>query len=185
MKAQSFSGLPEILLIEPSVYHDDRGFFLETYQSERYIDSGIPEFVQDNLSCSRKNVLRGLHFQHPKGQGKLVWVPHGRVFDVAVDVRIGSPTFGRWTGRALSSEAHQLYIPPGFAHGFVVLSDEALFAYKCTDYYDGASDRTLLWRDPSIGIEWPVTDPVLSAKDRAGLTLAELAEHGNLPTYGG
>src|SRR5687767_7378165 len=185
MKVQSFSELPEILSIEPPIHRDDRGLFLETYQRRRYIDSGIPEFVQDNLSCSRKNVLRGLHFQHPKGQGKLVWVPYGRVFDVAVDIRVGSPTFGRWTGRTLSSEAHQLYIPQGFAHGFVVLSEEALFEYKCTDYYDGASDRTLLWRDPRIGIEWPVADPILSAKDQSGLTLAELAEDGSLPTYGG
>jgi dTDP-4-dehydrorhamnose 3,5-epimerase len=180
----SDTALPGVLLVEPSVFGDERGFFLETYQAERYEAAGIPgPFVQDNVSRSRRGVLRGLHYQQPDAQGKLVQVLDGEVYDVAVDVRWGSPTFGRWTGLLLSSTTkQQLYIPAGFAHGFVVMSDHALFVYKCTTVYREEHDRSVLWSDPALGITWPVDDVQLSAKDRAAPTLGSLPPH-LLPRY--
>ena len=161
--------LPEVLLVEPKVFGDARGFFYEGYQAERYAAAGIPgPFVQDNLSRSARGTLRGLHFQEPKGQGKLVQVLRGRVFDVAVDVRTGSPRFGRWVGVELAEEPLcQLWIPPGFAHGFCVLSESADFFYRCTELYAPAAERAIAWNDPRIGIRWPIEQPLLSAKDAA------------------
>ena len=161
--------LPEVLLVEPKVFGDARGFFYEGYQAERYAASGIAgPFVQDNLSRSARGTLRGLHFQEPKGQGKLVQVLRGRVFDVAVDVRKGSPRFGRWVGVELAEEPlRQLWIPPGFAHGFCVLSESADFFYRCTELYAPAAERAIAWNDPRIGIRWPIEQPLLSAKDAA------------------
>ncbi len=162
------TGLPGVLLIEPRVLGDARGFFMETYHARRYAESGLEaRFVQDNLSFSRRGTLRGLHYQQPHAQGKLVYVLQGEVFDVAVDIRAGSPTFGKWLGTTLSADnRRQLYVPPGFAHGFCVTSETALFAYKCTDFYDAAAEGSILWNDPAIGIEWPVRNPLLSDKDR-------------------
>ena len=159
--------LPGVLIIEPDVFGDSRGFFMETYHKERYRAIGIEaEFVQDNTSFSRKGTLRGLHFQYPHGQAKLVQVFMGEVFDVAVDIRKGSPKFGQWFGARLSSDnKQQLFIPAGFAHGFCVLSDTALFSYKCTDFYSPTDEKGVLWSDPDIGIEWPLDDPLLSDKD--------------------
>ena len=161
--------LPEVLLVEPNVFGDARGFFYEGYQAERYAESGIPgPFLQDNLSRSVKGTLRGLHFQEPRGQGKLVQVLRGRVFDVAVDVRKGSPRFGRWVGVELAEDPpRQLWIPPGFAHGFCVLSESADFFYRCTELYAPGADRVIAWNDPRIGISWPIEHPLLSAKDAA------------------
>ena len=169
------SELPEVLVIEPVVHGDSRGFFYELFQSGRYAAAGLASsFVQDNVSRSVKNTLRGLHFQEPKAQGKLVQVLRGTVFDVAVDVRRGSPRFGRWVGVELSeATARQLWIPAGFAHGFCVLSDSADFFYKCTEVYSPETERTILWNDPAIGIRWPVSEPILSGKDRNGSTLAD------------
>ena len=168
--------LPEVLLIEPDVYGDSRGFFMESWNRERYAQLGFShKFVQDNVSFSRRGVLRGLHFQNPKPQGKLVSVLYGEVYDVAVDIRSGSPFFGRWIGINLSAENHlQLYIPPGFAHGFYVLSESALFCYKCTDFYCSEGDYTLRWDDPTLAIDWPTTDPALSAKDQGGIWLKDI-----------
>ena len=165
-------------IIEPKVFGDERGFFLETFQAERYkelVGIDLP-FVQDNHSRSGKNVLRGLHFQKTKPQGKLVRVVRGEVFDVVVDIRKGSPTYGLWAGVILSEEnKRQFWVPPGLAHGFVVLSDVADFEYKCTDYYDPSDDGCLMWNDLTVGIEWPEgIEPILSAKDKEGLTLGEL-----------
>lgn len=176
--------IPDVLLIEPKVFGDDRGFFLETFHDERYAEHGIPSgaFVQDNLSKSRQGILRGLHIQHPHGQGKLVTCPLGEVFDVAVDVRLGSPTFGQWVGAHLSeSNHHQLWIPPGFAHGFQVLSETALFAYKCTERYHPQDEFSVLWNDPAVGVQWPLAEPTLSEKDRAAPTLE--AQRSRLPSY--
>lgn len=161
--------LPEVRIIQPRVFADDRGFFLETYNEKRYVDAGINvRFVQDNHSSSTQGVLRGLHYQVEHAQAKLVWVLDGRIFDVAVDVRIGSNTFGRWVGVQLDSTSkHQLFIPPGFAHGFCVLSETADVMYKCSDFYRPEDEAGVLYSDPEIGIEWPVTHPVLSAKDSA------------------
>lgn len=179
------AGLPGVLLVEPMVYRDARGRFMENWSRQRYHDLGIAgPFVQDNLSHSRMGVLRGLHYQAPHPQGKLVSVLRGAVWDVAVDVRAGSPTFGRWLGHTLSEEnAFQLYVPEGFAHGFVVTSEDAIFSYKCTSYYDSAAEGTVLWNDPDLGIEWPVEDPVLSDKDRAGPRLRDIADE-RLPRFG-
>jgi dTDP-4-dehydrorhamnose 3,5-epimerase len=167
-----------VVIIEPKVFGDERGFFLETFQAERYKElAGINmPFVQDNHSRSGKNVLRGLHFQKTNPQGKLVRVVRGEVFDVAVDIRKGSPTYGQWAGAILSEEnKRQFWVPPGLAHGFIVLSDIADFEYKCTDYYDPADEGCLMWNDPAVGIEWPEgIEPILSAKDQVGQTLAEL-----------
>jgi dTDP-4-dehydrorhamnose 3,5-epimerase len=178
--------LPGVLIVEPRVFGDERGFFMESYNAGRYGEAGLPDrFVQDNLSFSRRGVLRGLHFQNPQPQGKLVSVLQGEVFDVAVDIRVGSPTFGRWTSVTLSAEnKRQFYVPPDFAHGFVVTSDVALFYYKCTDYYAPASEGSVLWNDPGIGIEWPIEAPTLSEKDRAAPTLRETPEDA-LPRYAG
>jgi dTDP-4-dehydrorhamnose 3,5-epimerase len=180
------TALPGVLLIEPKVFGDARGFFLESYQAQRYAEVGIAgPFVQDNHSRSQQSVLRGLHYQRQHSQGKLVWVTRGTVFDVAVDIRRGSPTFGRWVGVTLSEDNHcQLYIPPGFAHGFCVLSNTADFLYKCTDFYIPADEGGVLWCDPDIGITWPVAAPLLSEKDQCYSRLAEVPlEH--LPVYEG
>jgi dTDP-4-dehydrorhamnose 3,5-epimerase len=166
------------VIIEPKVFGDERGFFLETFQAERYKElAGINlPFVQDNHSRSGKNVLRGLHFQKTKPQGKLVRVVCGEVFDVVVDIRKNSPTYGLWAGAMLSEEnKRQFWVPPGLAHGFVVLSDVADFEYKCTDYYDPTDEGCLMWNDPTVDIEWPEgIEPILSTKDQDGLALGEL-----------
>ena len=169
--------LAGLLLIKPDVFGDSRGFFQETWNLRRYTEEGLDHhFVQDNLSFSRKGTLRGLHFQNPHAQGKLVYVLQGEVFDVAVDVRADSPTFGQWYGVMLSAENHQqLFVPEGFAHGFCVTSETALFAYKCTDFYRPDLEFSVQWNDPEIGIDWPVTDPQLSEKDHQGQPLAEFA----------
>jgi len=175
------TSLPGILLIEPKVFGDQRGFFLESYRRDVFEAAGIPALVQDNHSRSVRNTLRGLHFQHPHGQGKLIRVTTGAVYDVLVDVRRGSPTFGKWEGYELSAEnKRQLWVPPGFAHGFCVLTDFADFLYKCTEYYHPESEHTLLWNDPEVGVEWPVDGPILSEKDKVGKRLGEL---GMLPDY--
>jgi dTDP-4-dehydrorhamnose 3,5-epimerase len=175
--------LPGVVIIEPKVFGDARGFFMETWQRDRYAEVGLPTtWVQDNLSQSRRGVLRGLHMQYPNPQGKLVTVLKGEVFDVAVDIRLGSPTFGQWVGVFLSGDnKKQLYIPPGFAHGFVVTSDEVLFSYKCTDFYDPKSEIALLWNDPDVGIKWPVVEPALSAKDMQGVRLKDLPHNRLMP----
>lgn len=170
--------LPGVLVIEPERYRDDRGYFMEIWEQNRYAESGLPtRFVQDNISCSKRGVLRGLHFQHPQPQGKLLSVLEGRVFDVAVDIRRGSPTFGDWTGEVLSAEnGHQLYVPEGFAHGFVVQSATALVHYKCTDFYAPECEHSLRWDDPALAIDWPVEDPIVSDKDTAAPTLETIDE---------
>jgi dTDP-4-dehydrorhamnose 3,5-epimerase len=161
--------LPGVVLIEPQVFEDSRGFFLETYHRAKFEAAGIPEaFVQDNHSRSVRGVLRGLHFQTGRPQGKLVRVVRGAVFDVAVDIRRGSPTFGRWTGLEISAENRRMvYVPPGFAHGFCTLSPQADFLYKCTDLYAPELDRGIRWDDPDVGVKWPISAPLLSAKDAA------------------
>jgi dTDP-4-dehydrorhamnose 3,5-epimerase len=161
------TSLEGVLLLEPRVFEDDRGFFLETYSRRMFEAHGVTaDFVQTNHSHSIRNVLRGLHYQVGKPQGKLVRVVRGRVYDVAVDIRPSSPTFGRWLAEELSAENRRmLYVPPGLAHGFCVLSDEADFLYACTDYYHPAGERGILWSDPDLGIPWPVTSPLLSPKD--------------------
>ncbi|MDF7659526.1 dTDP-4-dehydrorhamnose 3,5-epimerase [Erwiniaceae bacterium L1_54_6] len=169
--------IADVKIIEPKVFGDERGFFLETFQKERYLSALNIEgdFVQDNHSRSSKGVLRGLHFQRENPQGKLVRVVRGEVFDVAVDIRPESPTFKQWVGVYLSEENKtQFWIPPGLAHGFVVISDFADFEYKCTNYYDPSSEGCLLWNDPEIGIEWPMESPLLSEKDKCGKLLSEL-----------
>lgn len=168
--------LAGLLLIEPKVFGDERGFFLETWSRKRYQEIGINvDFVQDNLSFSRRGVLRGLHFQNPQPQGKLVYVLQGEVFDVAVDIRQGSPTLGLWHGAVLSSEnKHQFWVPAGFAHGFCVTSETALFAYKCTELYAPQHERSIRWDDPSLAIDWPVTEPQVSDKDRLAPLLADI-----------
>ena len=178
------TSIPEVILIEPKVFGDPRGFFLETYQQKRYRDAGIAlPFVQDNHSRSAKGVLRGLHFQLRYPQGKLVQVIRGEVFDVAVDIRHGSPTFGKWSGSLLSETNHrQLYVPPGFAHGFCVLSEIADFLYKCTDYYHPEDENGIAWNDPGIGIDWPIASPRLSDKDRRFRPLHEVPP-ALLPRY--
>lgn len=180
------TALPGALIIEPRVFGDSRGFFLESWQRDRYAAAGLPaDFVQDNLSLSRRGVLRGLHFQHPRGQGKLVYVLQGEVYDVAVDIRPDSPTFGRWEGVLLSAEnKRQFYVPPGFAHGFCVTSDTALFAYKCSEIYDPTVEGCILWNDPDLGIPWPIDAPELSTKDRQGIRLADYPRE-RLPRRGG
>jgi len=177
--------LPGVLILEPKVFGDARGFFLETWNQARYEQAGIPgHFVQDNLSFSGKGTLRGLHFQNPNAQGKLVQVIQGEVYDVAVDIRQGSPTFGKWVGITLSAEnRRQVFVPAGFAHGFCVISDSALFSYKCTDIYNPKAEVSIIWNDPDIGIDWPVTEPELSEKDRKAPRLSQLPED-RLPSYG-
>jgi dTDP-4-dehydrorhamnose 3,5-epimerase len=178
--------LPEVLLVKPKVFGDERGYFIETFSSERYVQAGISlPFVQDNLSRSRHGTLRGLHLQNPHAQGKLVSVVEGEVFDVAVDVRLGSPTFGKWVGVLLSDKNHhQLYVPPGFAHGFCVTSENALFSYKCTDLYHPESELGVAYDDPELAISWPVSSPLVGAKDKANLPLSEI-DPARLPRYQG
>ncbi len=167
--------LPGVKVIEPKIFGDHRGFFLETYNYERYRDAGIEQkFVQDNHSKSTKGVLRGLHYQLINPQDKLVWCIRGAVWDVAVDVRKGSETFGKWFGVELDAESkRQILVPKGFAHGFVVLSDEAEVIYKCTDVYNPKGEGGIIWNDPAVGIEWPITDVTLSEKDAILPALAE------------
>lgn len=171
---QPISGLLEL---QPDVFGDARGYFLETWNERGFAEAGLKaRFVQDNVSFSQKGVLRGLHVQNPNAQGKLIQVLQGEVFDVAVDIRQGSPTFAKWHGVRLSGESkRQFWIPPGFAHGFIVMSETALFHYKCTDFYSPTYEFTIRWDDPDIGIEWPVDNPSLSAKDRNGLLLGDVA----------
>jgi dTDP-4-dehydrorhamnose 3,5-epimerase len=170
--------LPEVLLVEPEVFDDDRGYFFESYSARRYADAGIPTaFVQDNVSFSRRGVLRGLHYQYPFGQGKLMGVLAGEVFDVAVDIRRGSPTFAEWVGACLSQQnKRQLYVPPGFAHGFLVTSEEAVVAYKCTDYYHPEAEHWVRWDDARIGIQWPAGVRVVSARDESAVGLDDIPE---------
>jgi len=177
------TGLPEVLVVEPRFFGDERGFFVESYQASRYAEHGITRpFVQDNMSRSRYGVLRGLHVQNPTCQGKLVAVLRGKVLDVAVDIRAGSPNFGRHVAVELSEEnRRQLWVPRGFAHGFLVLSETADFFYKCDDFYSPEHETSIRWNDPAIGIEWGVEKPSLSAKDADAPLLADLR---NLPVYG-
>ncbi|MDA9622062.1 dTDP-4-dehydrorhamnose 3,5-epimerase [Gammaproteobacteria bacterium] len=173
----SHTKLKGCVIIEPTVFGDERGFFLETFQAVRYEqEAGIDlPFVQDNHSRSARGVLRGLHFQKTKPQGKLVRVVRGEVYDVAVDIREGSATFGEWEGVTLSEDnKKQFWVPPGFAHGFVVLSDTADFEYKCTDYYDPSDEGCILWSDPDLDIPWPIANPVLSTKDESAKRLVDL-----------
>ena len=169
------ASLPDVLLIEPKIWRDDRGLFLESFNERKFAEAGIRgPFVQDNHSRSSKNVLRGLHYQLQHAQGKLVRVTHGRVFDVAIDLRKSSPTFGKWTSAILDGESlNMMWVPAGFAHGYLVLSDSADFLYKTTDFYFPEHERTIAWNDPALGIQWP-GDPaqfILSAKDREGVGL--------------
>lgn len=170
--------LPGVLIIEPKVFGDSRGFFFETYQKQRYAEAGITyDFVQDNRSRSQRGVLRGLHFQVKKPQGKLVSVSQGEVYDVAVDINPASESFGKYVGVSLSEDNHrQLWVPPGYAHGFAVISEIADFQYKCTDYYDSADEAGIVWDDSRIAINWPVQNPSLSDKDKILPTLAEYIE---------
>ncbi len=170
--------IPDVIIVEPRVFSDHRGFFMETFRDGVFREAGIVgPFVQDNHSASERWTLRGLHYQLGKPQGKLVRVIAGTVFDVAVDLRRGSPTFGQWIGEVLSAENKlQMWIPAGFAHGFLVLSERAEFVYKCTDYYAPEEERSLIWDDPEVGIDWPLAEgvsPVMSARDLAGKPLAE------------
>src|ERR671910_2634694 len=179
------TNLPGVMIFEPKVFGDERGFFMETWHVERNEEAGLPvRFVQDNLSFSARGVLRGLHFQNPDQQGKLVQVLDGEVFDVAVDIRAGSPTFGEWEGVILSSEnKRQFYVPEGFAHGFLVTGDHALFSYKCTAKYNPSAEGNVLWNDPEIGIRWPLeAPPTISEKDRAARLLREVPAD-KLPQY--
>jgi dTDP-4-dehydrorhamnose 3,5-epimerase len=172
------TAIPGVLMIEPKVIGDVRGFFVETFQAKRYAEAGIAQpFVQDNLSRSVRGTLRGLHFQHPRAQGKLVTVLRGAVRDIAVDVRVGGPTFGKHVVVDLDDQnRRQLWLPRGFAHGFVVRSDSADFFYKCDELYSPVDERVLRWSDPALGIDWGGEDPILSARDQEGRTLAELAD---------
>ena len=170
------TSIPDVVLLEPKVFGDERGFFYESWNKRTFAELGIAaDFVQDNHSKSQQNVLRGLHYQIEHAQGKLVRVAAGAVYDVAVDLRRSSPTFGQWVGFTLSAEDKRMaWIPPGFAHGFCVTSESAEFLYKTTDYYSPAHERTLLWNDPQLAIPWPLAgEPLLAAKDRTGLPLAE------------
>ena len=179
------TSLPGVMVVEPRVFRDDRGYFLETWSTAAYGPAGLPtDFRQDNLSHSAVGVLRGLHYQFPTAQGKLVSVVRGEVWDVAVDIRVGSPTFGQWVGETLTAESgRQLYIPEGFAHGFVVTGTEpASFAYKCTTGYDPGGQCSIVWDDPEIGINWPVAAPLLAPKDRDAPRLSEISPD-RLPRY--
>lgn len=176
--------IPDVLIIEPTLHGDQRGLFLDAFQAERYATIGIQRtFVQDNMSRSARGVLRGLHLQNPRSQGKLVTVLRGEVLDVAVDVRLGSPTFGRHVSARLTDESRrQFWVPRGFAHGFAVLSDSADFFYKCDELYCPTDETVIAWNDPDIGIQWGVDAPALSARDAAGVRLGDLT--AALPTYG-
>ena len=179
------TSLPGVLVLEPKVFRDDRGFFAETFSTKTLAGSGIPpQFVQDNHSRSTKGVLRGLHYQLRSPQGKLVHAARGKIFDVAVDVRLGSPHFGQWFGAELSDEnLFSMWIPPGFAHGFCVMSDVADVIYKCTTLYDPADDRGVAWNDKSVGITWPEANPIVSAKDSKLLRLTDT--RADLPRFTG
>ncbi|PEN14513.1 dTDP-4-dehydrorhamnose 3,5-epimerase [Longibacter salinarum] len=169
------TALPGVLHIQTDVYEDERGAFMETFHAERYAEAGIDAtFVQDNVSRSEEGVLRGLHLQNPHPQGKLVYVLQGTVYDVVVDVRPSSNTFGEWMGTTLDAWSGQLYVPEGFAHGFVVTEGPALFAYKCTDVYDPNAELSVLWNDPDLDIEWPVDTPIVSGKDAAAPRLRDI-----------
>lgn len=183
MKVEETS-LPGVLLIRTRMFPDTRGNFRESWSDDRYRAAGIDvRFVQDNISVSKRGVIRGLHFQNPHGQAKLVSVLQGAVWDVSVDVRAQSPTFGRWVGAELCGEVGtQLFVPAGFAHGFAVLSETAIVAYKCSEYYAPHAEHTLRWDDPVVRIEWPISEPILSDKDRAGQSLNSIPEHA-LPEY--
>lgn len=187
MKIQHFD-IPGLVLVEIDIFKDRRGFFLETFQQKRYEEAGIPgTFVQDNLSFSRRGVLRGLHYQWPRPQGKLVQCLRGEVLDVVVDVRRGSPAFGRWASLVLNGEtARQLYVPEGCAHGFLVVSDEAYFQYKCTDFYAPEEERGLAWNDPAVAVDWQLGNdqPLLSEKDQ-NLPTLETIPPEHLPVYEG
>tara|TARA_B110000008_G_C16893830_1_gene533915 strand:+ start:653 stop:1210 length:558 start_codon:yes stop_codon:yes gene_type:complete len=178
------TSIPDIIIIKPDIFGDDRGFFCETYSEERYKSLGInAKFYQDNLSLSENNVLRGLHYQYKNTQGKLVYVLKGEVLDVAVDIRLGSPTFGKFFSSILSEENKlQMWVPPGFAHGFYVISETALFCYKCTDYYNAEAEISIKWNDPNICIDWPTKNPILSKKDINAPLLNQLPED-RLPLY--
>ena len=177
------TGLPGVIIVEPDVHRDGRGYFVETYHAEKYRAGGIEgPFVQDNQSRSIGRTLRGLHLQVGRPQGKLIRVIEGEIYDVAVDVRRGSPTFGRWVGVTLSAESfRQCYVPPGFAHGFAVVSPIAQVEYKCTDHYDPASEVGIMWNDPALAIAWPLAQPVLSARDSRHPAIADLLDR--LPAY--
>jgi dTDP-4-dehydrorhamnose 3,5-epimerase len=179
------ASLKGVLILEPDFFEDDRGFFLETFHRKRYKEEGVDsDFVQDNLSFSKRGVIRGLHYQYPHAQAKLVHVIKGEVLDVAVDIRRGSPTFGEWTSVMISDQnKRQVYIPEGFAHGFCVLSDTAFLSYKCSSFYDPDSEGGVLWSDPDLAIDWPVAQPILSEKDGRYCCLKDIA-HDRLPNYG-
>jgi dTDP-4-dehydrorhamnose 3,5-epimerase len=176
--------LDGVVIIEPKIFNDERGFFLETYHLDRYVEHGISNrFVQDNLSYSIRGTLRGLHYQYPHPQAKLVQVLKGEIFDVAVDIRLHSPTFGHWHGEYLSDRnRRQMLIPEGFAHGFCVLSEEALFSYKCSDFYNPETEGGLLWNDPQIGITWPLKTSILSKKDQKNPQLRSISPN-KLPQF--
>lgn len=178
----STTDIPGVLIVQFSPFHDERGFFVETFNSRTFADAGLPDnFVQDNHSYSRKGVLRGLHFQRRKPQGKLVMAVRGAIFDVALDVRKGSPTFGRWVGATLTADAmNALWIPPGFAHGFCTLTDEADVIYKCTAHYDHEDESGVVWNDAEVAIAWPVSNPIVSGKDQRLMPLSALTD---LPLY--
>ena len=176
--------IPDVLHIEPRIFSDDRGYFFESYNRDSYLDAGLTAtFVQDNVSLSKRGVVRGLHFQYPRPQGKLVSALTGEVFDVAVDIRTGSSTFGKWVGAFLSAEkGNQLFIPEGFAHGFCVVSESAIIFYKCTDFYVPEVDRGIRWDDPDFAIAWPVEAPILSPKDRTAPLYSQL-DPAALPSF--
>ena len=176
--------LDGVLIIEPRVFNDKRGYFMECFQKQRYRDAGVDtEFVQDNISFSVRNTLRGLHYQFPNTQAKLVQVLQGEIYDVAVDIRLGSPNFGRWTGAVLSADnQRQFFLPEGFAHGFYVMSDTALFMYKCSAYYSPADEDGIFWNDPELGIPWPAEAPILSGRDHRFPPLKDV-DRKRLPVY--
>ena len=180
------TALEGVLIIEPDVFRDERGYFIETFHRKRYKQGGVDtEFVQDNLSFSSKGIIRGLHYQFPQAQAKLVQVIKGEVFDVTVDIRRGSPTFGKWISVVISDEdKQQIYIPEGFAHGFCVLSDTAFLSYKCSDLYAPDCEGGILWSDPDLNIDWPLEQPLLSGKDSQYPCLNEIS-FDRLPVYGG
>lgn len=186
MKVTPLDGLPAVWRLEPRVHADARGRFVEIWQAERYAALGVPgPFVQDNVSVSQRGTLRGLHFQHPEGQGKLVTVLQGAVFDVVVDLRRGAPTFGRWAGETLRGElGTQLWVPPGFAHGFLALEDHTVLAYKCTRPYAPAQERALRWDDPTLGIRWPARPLLMSPRDADAPSLAAMPVEA-LPVWAG
>jgi dTDP-4-dehydrorhamnose 3,5-epimerase len=172
------TALPDVFLIEPDVFKDDRGFFMETYHQRKYAEGGIGQvFIQDNYSHSRYGILRGLHYQLKNAQGKLILVITGEIFDIVVDIRLGSPKFGQWLGTHLSAEnRRQIFVPEGFAHGFIVLSDSVDVIYKCTDFYNPGDEYGIFWADPTIGIDWPIRNPILSDKDSKNPKLSEIPE---------